>query len=454
MRRPLVIAGAALGIALVAVLLVAALAPPTTSAPQEPLTDDHRDRRISFEGYDSGVWPYLSSEPSFRRTSPVNVVVKGEPEAVVDILRGEDGDFRNLTGDEREATAGEEVFGDPQANGSRPENLAPAWEATEGATRYAYLEDGNGGGTWSTETAQLQDGTYYGHRHHIRIYASPSEDEPWVAMQAHSEHFNWFTLRHEVHGTQRAQERIESVFLDDPRVQNVWRAYVANDDSSDSDGWASMVVLAGALAAPLGLALAGRRRRRHTRPGDALHARRDPAGVEQSGGRVDEFLQRHLTPVDRRRLRAARERLNVRTLGLAAAIVTIVLGVRFGGVALEQHASGLSMHAIAAILYPFMGLGIPVATYAIASGIERRMDAAVAASTGFAVGILADYTYLGVDVIPIATLLQRLAVIFALGLVAAGAARRATRQRRLNELLIVGGVLWIVFQAATLLGYL
>jgi hypothetical protein len=424
MRRQLTIAGAALGVAAVTILLLAALAPPAP-APSQPLDDDVRDRRVSFEGYDSGVWPYLSSEDGFRRTSPINLVVRGDTETVLRMLREGDGaDFEDLPPEEEAEGPGPPgTASNGPLNGTGGENLAIDWESTEGATRYAFVDDGGAdGGRWIDETAQLQDGTYYGHRHHIRLYESPNEDEPWVAMQAHSEHFDWFTLRHEVHGSDAAQDRVESVFLNDPRVEDIWRSYVANDDSSDSDGWATMVVLL------LGLSLAG---------GLAVD--------------VERFLHRNLTPVDRRRLRAVRDRLTLRLGLLLATNAAIVLGVRFGGIALERHAGFLTMHQIAALLYPVMALGLPVASYAWASGIERRIDAALAASIGLAIGVVADYSYLGVETISISTLLQRLALILALGLIAAGAARRATRQQRINGLVTAGLVVWVALLAATLL---
>lgn len=445
MRRQVVIAGAALGVAVLTILLLVALAPPASQP--APMDEDHRDRRISFEDHDSGVWPYLSSERTFRRTSPINVVVKGEPATVVDVLRGDAGDFQDLSEEEREPSAGEEVFGDSMRNGSTTEDVGGRWEATEGATRYAYVDDGSGG-QWVEETAQLQDGTYYGHRYHVRAYASPAPEESWVAMQAHREHFDWFTLRHEVHGTESAQNRVEDVFFEHPRVDDLWRAHVGNDDSSDSDGWASMVVLAAGLVGIVGAVWPLRRRYRASGP-----ARGQEVGDSQAGP-IERVYQRWLTPVDRRRLAALRTRLGGRTLALPVAIGALLLGVRFAGIALELYADFLSMHAIAALLYPLVALGIPIATYGIARGIERRMDAAVAASGGLAVAVLADFAYIGVDSIPISTLLQRVAIIFALGLIAAGGARRATTNRRGNALAIVGGVLWVAFLGATLLGYL
>jgi hypothetical protein len=139
---------------------------------------------------------------------------------------------------------------------------------------------------------------------------------------------------------------------------------------------------------------------------------------------------------------------------LVVSIATIVLGVRAGGVILEQYVGFLSMHAIAAVLYPFIGIGIPVVTYGFSHGITRRMDAAVTASGALGIAILWDYAFLDVHVLSVDVILQRTALILALGLIAGGAAKRATRERRLNELLVAGLVLWVALLVATLMQWI
>ncbi len=112
-----------------------------------------------------------------------------------------------------------------------------------------------------------------------------------------------------------------------------------------------------------------------------------------------------------------------------------------------------SVHAIAALLYPLIALGLPIATYAIAGGLERRLDAALAASASLAVAIWLDYG-LGVDVLPIDVVFQRALVVVALGLIAGGAAKRATRDSRINDMVVVGVAMWTLVLVGTLLGYL
>jgi hypothetical protein len=112
------------------------------------------------------------------------------------------------------------------------------------------------------------------------------------------------------------------------------------------------------------------------------------------------------------------------------------------------------MHAIAALWYPFIAVGVPVATYAFAHRLTRRMDAAVTAAGALSIAFLLDYAYLGVEVLPIDIVLQRTGVVLALGLIAAGASQRATRDRRLNRLLVAGVVLWIGLLVATLFEFI
>ncbi|MFC7194450.1 hypothetical protein ACFQL4_06885 [Halosimplex aquaticum] len=71
---------------------------------------------------------------------------------------------------------------------------------------------GEAGGEWIDETYQLHDGKYFASRYHLRVYESPYESDEWVAIQAHSDHWDWFRLRHTVHDTENAQDYVESEF--------------------------------------------------------------------------------------------------------------------------------------------------------------------------------------------------------------------------------------------------
>ncbi|MFP8955532.1 hypothetical protein ACLI4Y_02300 [Natrialbaceae archaeon A-CW3] len=434
MRRSLVIGLALLTIAFVFMGGPSLLFSPSTAdvAPEE--TDEPELELVEFEDSDSSIWAFMSAREAHDKRSPINVFVRGDTDAVVRSLVEEgDGDWEEL--DEDEMDAEPETFAFIEDEGHHA--TGTEWGDAAGTTRYAWVDPGDGDPYWMTETLQLDDGDYYGERMHIRLYESPNEDDQWVAMQGHTEHFDWFTLRHRVDGVEEAQLRIEREFMELPGVdpqQDVVRINVENSGPSDADGWATKVDLLGMSASPflLGIGLAA---------GKTV-ARRTPESVDK-----------HLTDVDRRRLEAAKDRLEADHLLLAMTIISLFLGVRIAGVALERWTAFLSMHMIAALLYPVIALGIPVATYLVASRLERRLDAAVAASLSLAAAIWIDYGLMNVDSLPVDVVLQRMLVIVALGLIAGGAARRATRERRFNDMLVAGVAMWAIVLVGTLFGY-
>ena len=433
MRRSIVIGGVLVVLAFLLVGGPSVLVSPHSSDVVPEEADDPGPETLTFEGADSGIWPYLSAREAHDKRSPINVLVRGESEAVVRLLVEEgEGDWEEI--DEELDDADPDTFALVEDEGHHA--TGTGWGEAAGTTRYAWVDPGDGEAYWTTETLQLDDGEYYGHRMHIRLYESPNPDDQWVAMQGHTEHFDWFTLRHRVDGVESAQLAIEREFMDlpgiDPR-EDVRRINLDNSGPSDADGWATKVDLT-AMTALLAVGLAARR--------DGL--------LERAEDEVDD----HLTDVDRARLEAAYERIEARHLILAATIVALLLGVRVAGVALERHATFLSMHAIAGLLYPVIGLGLPIATYLIARGLERRLDAAVVASASLAVAIWLDYGFVGVDSLPIDVVLQRMLVVIALGLIAGGAAKRATRESRLNDMLVAGVALWVLVLVSTLFGYL
>jgi len=394
----------------------------------------------------SGFWPYLNSQPTFEKRSPINVVVVGNTEDVLRVLsEADETTWERMDVAQREADPETHALvGDDETQMSTSpseESLtvgatAIAWTRTTGATRYTYVDPGNGtDGRWITETTQLHDGTYYGHRYHIRLYASPNPDESWVAIQTHSEHFDWFTLRHRVDGSQAAQVHLETDLRDHPQVdvqEDVSRVYLGNRNASDADGWATFVTL-------LGMVVAGV-------IGPVSMGKYIPDSI-MSG------IDSHIHETDRQRLAAIYERVERRHMTLAGTVVAIVLGVRIGGIALER-TGYVSMHSIAAMLYPIIGIGLPLVTYLIASGLERRLDAAVVAGGSLAVAIWLDYGFVGVDTLPIDVVVQRVLLVVALGLIAAGAPQRSTRGSRWNDLLAVGTALWVVLLVGILLGYI
>lgn len=441
MRRSVLIAVVLVTLAFVLVGGPSLLFSPTTSEVAPETDVDHRTEMFHPTGGESGIWPYLNSRQAFEKRSPINVIVIGETDAVVQaLIEARDRDWEETDAEQAEADPGS-IAGiegnQTEANESAGDGLvldstAIQWGRTTGASRFAYVDPGpDEDGRWVRETAQVHDGTYYGHRYHIRMYESPRADEPWVAIQTHSEYFDWFTLRHRVTGSQRAQMRLEADLMSLPQVsvqEDVRRVYLGNANASDADGWATVIDLIGVTAVGL---VAGRR------------------VLDRSAAAIDA----RLTDDDLRRLASIRARLEASHLLLIGTILALVLGVRVGGIALES-TGRLPMHGIAVLLYPVVALGLPVGTYAIARGLERRLDAAVVASSALAVAFWLDFGFLGVSALSIDVIVQRALIVVALGLIAAGAARRSGPHRGWNDLLAAGAVLWTVVLGATLFGYL
>ncbi|ARS89502.1 hypothetical protein [Natrarchaeobaculum aegyptiacum] len=477
MRRSIVVAAALLAIAFLFVGGPSLLFSPSADelAPEE--TDDPEPELVSFDGVDSGFWPYLNAREAHEKRSPLNVVVRGDANETLWLLAEHgDGDWEEADHDHFEAEELLDFSGndtdsamdpdiDPDEANTTIEEHRPIepteipWSEADGATRYAYLDPGpDEDAYWTTETLQLEDGEYYGYRYHVRMYESPNPDDEWVVMQTHSEHFDWFTLRHRVDGVEQAQARLEADLMAIPGVdvqENVQRIFLDNRGPSDADGWATKVDLTAMAVLPLALGLAARRNRGRTRDGSS--GRGQYARAETGGGalgRIGNPVDDRLTEYDRERLAAIAERIEVGHLLLVVTIFAVILGVRAGGILLDNTVDTLTVHMIAALLYPIIAIGLPVATYTIANGLERRMDAALVASTSLAAAIWVDYSVMGVDVLPVDVVFQRALVVVALGLIAAGAANRATRGSRFNDMEIAGAGLWALVLVATLLGYL
>ncbi|MGM0605532.1 MAG: hypothetical protein ACQETB_07650 [Halobacteriota archaeon] len=430
MRRQVVIAVVVVGVAFVFVGGPSLFVSPSTSdiAPET----DRTPEIVSFEDSDSGFWPYLNARKSFEKQSPINVVVRGDVDEIIRLL-SEDGDWEELDEEEPHADSGTyAVAADDHLQATPTE-----WGETTGATRYAWVDPGpDGDGYWVPETMQVHDGEYYGHRVHVRMYEAPIADDRWVAMQAHSEHFDWFTLRHRVDGVESAQLAIESDLMALSSVDShhdVRRINLDNSGPSDADGWATVVDLLGFVSLPVLFGLLA---------GDGIPAC------------VTERVSNQLSDRDRRRIGAVTDRIEPGHLILSATVLTLVLGVRVLGIGIERSIDAFTMHMIAALLYPVLALGLPISTYAIASRLERRIDAAITASMSLSIAFWLDYGALGVDTLPIDVVAQRILVVVTLGMIAAGAAKRSTRDTRWNELLVSGVVLWTVGLSATLFGYL
>ncbi|WP_121743715.1 hypothetical protein [Natronorubrum halophilum] len=447
MRRSLVIAITLLALSVLFVGGPSLLFSPSTSdiAPDET---EVSPRMTTVGDSESKFWRFISPQERFQQRSPLNVIVRGDTDDILQVMSEEgDGEWAEL--DDRAANDTENETILEEENGHA---TGVKWGDATGATRYAWVDPGPGEDAyWTTESAQLEDGDYYGQRYHIRLYESPNPDDQWVAMQGHTEHFDWFTLRHRVDGVEAAQSKIESDFMALPQVdteQDVRRIYLNNSGPSDANGWATVVDLTGMILLPAGVGLAARKRTRSTGTGTGRGT--NPERVsEHAPDAVDD----RLTDVDRRRIAAAYDRIEAGHIILVFTVLALFLGVRMGGLLLERRAGFMTPHMIAAMLYPVIALGIPTATYLIAGTLTRRLDAAIVAAGSLAVAIWLDYGLLGVDSLPVDVVLQRMLVVVALGLIAGGAAKRATRDSRFNDLLLAGVAMWVVVLVGTLFGY-
>ena len=425
-------------------------------------------------------WPYTSrSRSASGRTLAINVVVYGDTATIRDYLtRGRDPDWNKTSADEQDIDPGE----GPIAEGNATNGTLVEWSAATGSTRYLYVHDrtrtaeesggvirrpyralpytgprgADVGGTWMEETGQLHDGTYLGARHHIRLYESPYESDNWVAIQAHSEHWDWFRLRHTVHGTEAAQNRVENEFMGEPFADGVWRLYLDNGGGANSDGWATVIDLVGENGAdgsgPLALGAAGlvlgtavRRRRRRSRP---------RADTPQPPPLSDTPLPRWLRSLDR---------LDPQLIGrlvrglsyvlLFAVLLGLYLGVRFSGVALEQAFPATDPKFIAALLYPVLAFGLPGAAYLAGRNLDPVRSFG-AAATGIGAAFVLDYQYLVVTTLPLNVVLHRLGLAVALGAITAGAVTRDASTQAVNRIVGAGIVLWVYLLVAALVGWL
>lgn len=386
------------------------------------------DRLVQPEEGGSYLWPYTSHGRSpDDRTLAINLVIHGSDERVQQALV----DRTELEWEETdpEEEAQEETYE------VAAEDEAIEWDDAHGSTRYTYFDTSphGGEGVWVTESYQLHTGSYLGSRHHIRAYTPTTDD--WTAIQIHQEYWDWFRLRHTVTDIQDSQSTLETEFLDQPYVEEVRREYHGTNGPRH-DGWLSVIELATVgLVGALGL-------------------------------------------LERETLRTVRRetsdllvwiRANVRGFVLAAALAGLFLGVRTAGIVLETTLSGINPKAFVAVLYPILAFGLPLVTIVLTQPLEAAsrflrfhrgaswlgrppepQPALVFTVAGLGSAFVLDFAGLGISALPMALFLHRLGLLFALGLLAAGAARTDGR----GSLLFVAGLSgWAVGLAMPLLGY-
>ncbi len=390
------------------------------------------------------LWPYTSRSHSFsERTLPINMIVTGNATRVRYILMEQTDAEWNVTRDEW-------VPAQPEKPVAQQPGPRIDWGSTRGADRYVYIHNPAGqtgetgvdptneGGIWVPETYQVHDGTYLGTRTHIRLYSGGSGESAWTAMQIHHEHWDWFRLRHTVGSLEKGRTEVERDLIGAPFVTDVTREYHATRRTIDADGWTTVIDLdegyrsgvgvdetnstAMSLAPLLGLALV-------------------PALARRVDGVLDEVRER-----------SAQWPLPPRSVLLFGSMVAIMLAVRIGAVTVESWGITESPKLIAAFFYPLLAAGIPLTAYLLAKPLERD-DAFFLAMFGLGFGILADYAYIGIEVIPVNVMLHRIVLSVAIGIIAAGGARYGAGDGRFNRHFIGGVVLWVCSLVWPLLGW-
>lgn len=402
------LAGAVVAIAIMLFL-------PSISNPLDAPSGEQRDRvEVSEEGTE--LWPYVAAEPSFEDPrGSINVVFYGDHVRVRYYLMTRTGpgagDFPDVTV-ENESDENATVDGDEAANETAPSpnGTSVAWTDAYGANRYTYVERPNGTGTWIKQRYQLHYGDYFGKQYHLRVFEPPEDEEGpvderenWTAVQAHSEHWDWFVFTHTVDGLEEAQLQVELDFMGRSFVSEVHRDYFYNGNTYDADGWTTVVRLAVVLPA-LGLAVRARSRRLLTAA---------------------------------RRLALEKGRNYQYRIALLASLVLVVLGVRAGGIVAERFLP-IHRYTIRRVLYPFLICGVPLCAYTFGRRL-RQMPGFLLAFGGFAIGVLLDYAYLNVTVLPIELVFHRFALATAAGLIAAGT---RTASDDSDRRLVVGLLLW------------
>lgn len=358
------------------------------------------------------MWPYTSKRQRYdSRTLGVNMVFFGPPTDIRTALtrRSEYEWERQQThdGDASAQTYSEErVRLDPDA-----ENLTGIveWDPAEGSTRYTYFELDDDG-RWVEESYQLHAGTYFGSRMHIRAYDDPQGE--WTAIQVHDEYWDWFRLRHTVTGLSEPQRELEDEFMGARYVDEVVRLPFEND-TSDGDGWATGVYLVGLLVPILF--------------GVTIHTRRIKREVAR-------FLRRRR-----------------REMAIAVGLFALFGAIRLAGIAAETQGLGLDPKVIAAFLYTVLVVGTPAIAYAGGKNSDPTWAFAFAA-LGLGAAFVVDFAAMGVSVVPLRVVLQRGAVLLAVGLVALGSAH--TDEESVPPPLYVGLLGWSLALLAPLFGYL
>ena len=449
-----------------------------------------QSKMIQPDDNGSYLWPYTSRNKTVgERTLAVNLVIHGDDDRVRNLLtrqtrltwqfsstanttgnvtngtvtpqptRTADGTTENDSGPPGTVTPGEtapqpESVATPNGTNEtntttetrtfRPGDSILEWSDAHGSTRYSYIDARPNGGeaSWIDESYQIHVGDYFGGRRHIRAYTKPKTN--WTAVQIHKEYWDWFRLRHTVTDARNSRNVLESGFIDQPYVKRVSREHYGVNGGMN-DGWISEIELvpsAGSVLAGIGLVVAG-----------GILTRQTYQSIETEGRRLVGWTYN-----------------NVRGFVLAGAVAALYLSVRTLGILLEGVAQSIDPRIYLAVLYPMIAVGVPLTAFLLAQpfGATSRFErlqrisrlvgpriepqaALVFGTLGLGVAFVLDFGGLGVSAVPVPLVIHRISMAFALGLIAAGAAKIDEQGA---GLLVVGILGWIIGLVMPLAGYL
>ncbi|MBX0324327.1 hypothetical protein EGH21_14955 [Halomicroarcula sp. F13] len=383
------------------------------------------------------LWPYTSRGHSFSQaTLPINAIVHTDATTVYQLLTstpsGETRLYWNKTAQTWESgSAGQ---GNVSINGT-----GVYWSESTGSERYTFVMT-NTSSRWADATYQIHDGTYFGSRYHLRLYEGGSGTEEWTAIQAHHEHWDWFRLKHNVGSLSRAQHHLERDFLGTGVVREMRRERWGNGGAIDADGWVTVIEPRRRIAfGP---------QYRHDRP-SALAPLLFflPALALGAAGSLS-----NLTADARATIHRVREsRFSRYHAALFLSTLSLPLVVRTGAIAAERAYPAAQPQVVGAPFYVLLVAGLPAAAVAFGRHL-RTTDGFTLAVAGFGTGIMADYAYLGLSVIPYGALIQRLVLLLGLGLIGAGGTRWAAERTTRYRYWTLGSVIWVTMLLWPLLG--
>jgi len=268
------------------------------------------------------------------------------------------------------------------------------WKPARGAARYSYVVSPNGSGQWVDATYQLGTGTYLGKCIHVRAYPAPSGN--WTGVQAHGEYWDWFRLRHTVTSVPPAASFVGDDLANEPYVTNVSRQNHGLGGGGSS-GWFIVVEFA-SLSLLVG-----------------------SVGMRRDVDRPDVLVP--------------------------AAILGVVLGVRLVGLGAEALLPATSPKLFAAVLYPVLVAGPPVAVAKLARD-RPAVRTGVLAAGALAAALVLDASLVGLVDPPTRLVHHRLALVGVFGVLAGAIASDRPRTT------VVGVLAWLLAFAAPLFGFL